>query len=60
MTRDEAAAVVEERIHAADAGQAPEQEDPRPFWLRLLSSVRVKVLGGTKPDGLEITGGTKF
>ena len=36
-------------------------EDRRPFWLRLLLSIRAKLLGPpTKPDGIEITGGADF
>jgi hypothetical protein len=34
-------------------------EDPRPFWKRMLSSLRVK-LSGVPPNKIEITGGTEF
>ena len=37
------------------------REDRRPFWLRLLLSIRAKLIGpSTKPDGIEITGGADF
>lgn len=36
-------------------------EDRRGFLVRLLDSIKVKVrLKGTKPDGVQITGGTEF
>lgn len=36
-------------------------EDTRPFWLRLLLSLRAKIIGpSNKPSGIEITGGTDF
>jgi len=35
-------------------------EDPRPFWLRLLRSIRIKVSGLPKNPKIEITGGTDF
>ena len=45
--------------HMGDKPVPP--EDRRPFWLRLLLSIRAKLLGpSTKPDGIEITGGADF
>lgn len=44
--------------HLADTPVPP--EDSRPFWLRLLRSIRVKVSGLPKKPKIEITGGTDF
>lgn len=35
-------------------------EDPRPFWVRLLASLRIKVTGNPSKPKVEITGGTDF
>ncbi len=44
--------------HLDDAPVPP--EDHRPFWLRLLRSIRIKVSGIPKTPKIEITGGTDF
>jgi hypothetical protein len=34
-------------------------EDPRPFWRRLLSSLKVKI-SGVPPNKIEVTGNANF
>ena len=42
-------------------GDTTQPEDTRPFWVRLLASIRAKIIGpSNKPNGIEITGGTDF
>jgi hypothetical protein len=51
-------------ITRAEAGTNPPPEDPRPFLIRLLSSIRVMLKPKLKSGRLEIegevTGGTDF
>jgi hypothetical protein len=35
-------------------------EDPRPFWVRLLASLRIKVTGSPSKPKVEITGNADF
>lgn len=50
---------IDEVVKHLDNAPVP-PEDPRPFWLRLLRSLRIKLSGVPKNPKIEITGGTDF
>lgn len=52
---DDAVEALEESI----AEEAPTQENPAGFWLRLLQSLRVKI-SGSPPNKIELTGRAEF
>lgn len=41
-------------------GDTAQPEDPRPFWVRLLASIRMKISGTPSKPKVEITGGAEF
>ena len=52
--------MTEREIHEAVFGQKPkEKEDQRPFWLRLLLSIRPEIKPSKKPY-IGIKGGAEF
>jgi len=50
---------IDEAVKHLDDPPVP-PEDPRPFWLRLLRSLRIKVSGVPKSPKIEITGRADF
>ena len=41
-------------------GDTTQPEETRPFWVRLLASIKLKVSGSPDKPKVEITGGTDF